>query len=123
MSDRLMYSSLSSSDSQTRRAADVEEQPLQRARALRSRARFMNASSSMTVPNSMPKNPAASTMCGGLMILHVEAVGVVPPVVERRRREHRDAAPGRDERAERPRQPQMRTLDVAQRARSGRTSS
>src|SRR5262245_14532737 len=29
----------------------------------------MNASSSMMVPNSMPKNPVASTMCGGLMIL------------------------------------------------------
>src|SRR5262245_44627350 len=29
----------------------------------------MNASSSMIVPNSMPKNPVASTMCGGLMIL------------------------------------------------------
>jgi hypothetical protein len=28
----------------------------------------MNASSSMIVPNSIPKNPAASTMCGGLMI-------------------------------------------------------
>ena len=28
----------------------------------------MNASSSITVPNSMPKNPPASTMCGGLMI-------------------------------------------------------
>src|SRR6185369_15884466 len=35
----------------------------------RSLARFMNASSSMMVPNSMPKNPVASTMCGGLMIL------------------------------------------------------
>jgi len=29
----------------------------------------MKASSSITVPSSMPKNPAASTMCGGLMIL------------------------------------------------------
>ena len=28
----------------------------------------MNASISITVPNSMPKNPAASTMCGGLMM-------------------------------------------------------
>ena len=28
----------------------------------------MNASSSITVPSSMPKKPAASTMCGGLMI-------------------------------------------------------
>ena len=28
----------------------------------------MNASRSITAPSSMPKNPAASTMCGGLMI-------------------------------------------------------
>ena len=34
--------------------------------------------------------------------LDVEPVGVVPPVVERRRGQHRDAAPGGDERAERP---------------------
>ena len=53
-----MYSSLSSSDSQQRRAADVEEQSLQR-RPHRGCARFMNASSSITVPSSMPKNPAA----------------------------------------------------------------
>ncbi len=38
--------------------------------------------------------------------LHVEPVGVVPPVVERRRDEHRDAAPAGDERAERPAEPE-----------------
>src|SRR3989442_1215480 len=29
----------------------------------------MNARNSRIVPSSLPKNPAASTMCGGLMIL------------------------------------------------------
>src|SRR5207247_11437612 len=33
---------------------------------------------------------------------HVETVGVVPPLVERARREHREGAPDRDPRAERP---------------------
>ena len=33
--------------------------------------------------------------------LHVEAVGIVPPVVERRRRDHREAAPDAQPRAER----------------------
>ena len=34
--------------------------------------------------------------------LDVEAVGIVPPVVERRRSDHGDAAPGRQKRAQRP---------------------
>ena len=58
--------------------------------------------------------------------LDVEAVRVVPPVVERRGDEHRDAAPGRDERAERAATaPRCGRSTSAQRAASpcGRTSS
>ena len=33
--------------------------------------------------------------------LHVDPIRVVPPIVERRRRDHRHAAPGADERSER----------------------
>src|SRR5581483_4901516 len=48
--------------------------------------------------------------------LDVKAVGIVPPVVEGRRREHRDSAPRRDKASERPAKPPYGNRAVAKRA-------
>ena len=52
----------------------------------------------------------------------VEAVGVVPPVVEGRRRQHGHAAPRADERAKRTRESPDPDADVLQARRSARRS-
>ena len=49
---------------------------------------------------------------------HVEAVRVVPPVVERRRHEHREPAPRREEGAGWPREAQDADAHVSQRRRA-----
>ena len=52
--------------------------------------------------------------------LHVEPVGVVPPVVERGGSDHHEGAPDGDPRAERPRNPQKRTDSARSRVASRR---
>src|SRR5229473_1928167 len=47
--------------------------------------------------------------------LHVEPVGSMPPIVERRRGEHGDAAPRRNERAQRSAESPQRDRALAQR--------
>ena len=65
-------------------------------------ARFICPRISTNAPNCTPTIPSDQQDVRRAQNLHIEPVGVVPPVVERRRSDHGDAAPRRDERPQRP---------------------
>ena len=70
----------------------------------------MNASISITVPNSMPKNPAASTMCGGLMMRTSSPYALCHQSSNGAEVEHGHTAHAQTNAPSGPESPQMRTL-------------